>query len=67
MDSKNGSQVVSATVPLAEMLDYSPALRSMTQGRSSFHMEMSHYEEVPRQVQEKIIAEAKREREEEHH
>jgi elongation factor G len=52
---------------MSEMLDYAPALRSMTQGRSSFHMEMSHYEEVPRQVQEKIIAEAKREKEEEHH
>ncbi len=66
MDSKNGSQVVSATVPLAEMLDYSPALRSMTQGRSTFHMELFHYEEVPRQVQEKIIAEARKEKEEEH-
>ena len=67
MDSKNGSQVVSATVPLSEMLDYSPALRSMTQGRSSFHMEMFHYDEVPRQIQEKIIAAAQKEKEEEHH
>ncbi len=66
MDSKDGSQVVSATVPLAEMLDYSPALRSMTQGRSSFHMEMYHYEEVPRQVQEKIIAEAQKKKEQDH-
>jgi len=58
MDSKNGSSIIKATVPLAEMLNYAPALRSMTQGRSSFHMEFSHYEEVPRPVQEKIIAEA---------
>ena len=64
MDSKNGSQVINATVPLAEMLDYSPALRSMTQGRASFHLEMSHYEEVPRQIQEKIIAAAQKEKEE---
>lgn len=66
MDSKNGTQIVNAVVPMAEMLDYAPALRSMTQGRASFHMEMSHYEEVPKQIQEKIIAEAQRRREEEH-
>ena len=58
MDSRNGNQVIKATVPMSEMLNYAPALRSMTQGRSSFHMEFSHYEEVPRPVQEKIIAEA---------
>jgi elongation factor G len=40
------------------MLNYAPALRAMTQGRAGFHMEFSHYEEVPRPVQEKIIAEA---------
>ena len=45
---------------MAEMLNYAPALRSMTQGRSSFHMEYSHYEEVPRLVQDKIIAEARK-------
>jgi len=67
MDSKNGRQVVNAVVPMSEMLDYAPALRSMTQGRSSFHMEMSHYEEVPKQIQQKIIAEAQKEKEEEHH
>jgi len=67
MDSKNGNQVVNAVVPMAEMLDYAPALRSMTQGRSSFHMEMSHYEEVPKQIREKIIAEFQKEKAEEHH
>jgi elongation factor G len=60
MEAKNGAQVITALVPLAEMLGYAPVLRSMTQGRSSFHMEYSHYEEVPRPVAEKIIAEAKR-------
>jgi len=65
MDSKNGAQLITAMVPMAEMLNYASALRSMTQGRSSFHMEYSHYEEVPRQVADKIIAEAKRHRQEE--
>ncbi len=60
MDSRNGAQIVQATVPLAEMLNYAPALRAMTQGRSSFQMEFSHYEEVPRTVQEKIVAEARK-------
>jgi len=65
MDSKGGTQIVNALVPMAEMLNYAPALRSMTQGRSSFHMEFSHYEEVPRMVQEKIIAEARKNMKEE--
>lgn len=64
MESKNGSQLVSAHVPMAEMLNYAPALNSMTQGRASFQMAYSHYEEVPKSLQEKIIAEAKREKEE---
>ena len=49
---------------MAEMLNYSPALTSMTQGRASFHMEFSHYEDVPKMVQDKIIADAQREKEE---
>ena len=57
MDSKNSTQLVRAVVPMAEMLDYAPALNSMTQGRGSFHMEVSHYEEVPKQIRAKIIAE----------
>jgi elongation factor G len=68
MEARNGSHVVSATVPMAEMLNYAPSLRAMTQGRASFHMEYSHYEEVPKAVQEKIIANAaKRKQEEEEH
>ena len=50
---------------MAEMLSYAPALRALTQGRGSFHMEFSHYEEVPRLVQEKLVAEAQRRKEEE--
>jgi elongation factor G len=59
MDTKDGKQIIKATVPMSEMLDYAPALRSITQGRSSFTMEFSHYDEVPKQIQEKIIEQAK--------
>ena len=65
MDSKVGVQIVNALVPMSEMLNYAPALRSMTQGRSSFHMEYSHYEEVPRPVQEKLVAQARKHHKEE--
>ena len=65
MDSRNGNQVIQAVVPMSEMLDYAPSLRAMTQGRGSFHMEFSHYEEVPRNVQQKLIEERQRERAEE--
>ncbi len=60
MEAKGSSQVIKATVPMSEMLNYASALRSMTQGRASFHMEYSHYEEVPKQIQDKIIAEAQK-------
>jgi elongation factor G len=58
METQNGAQVVKALVPMAEMLNYAPALRAMTQGRSTFHIEFSHYDEVPRSIQEKLVAEA---------
>lgn len=61
MEARGHNQVIQAQVPMAEMLNYAPALRSMTQGRASFTMEFSHYDEVPRPVQEKLIAEAKAE------
>jgi elongation factor G len=63
VDAEEDSQVVHARVPLSEMLTYGSTLRSLTQGRGSFHMEYSHYEEVPRNLQEKIIAEAKKAKE----
>ena len=65
MDSVNGNQVIKASVPMSEMLDYDRHLTAMTQGRSSFHMEFSHYEEVPRLVQDKLIAEYQKSRKEE--
>ncbi len=55
MTERAGAQVVSAKVPLSEMFGYSTDLRSMTQGRASYSMEFSHYEEVPRNVAEEII------------
>jgi elongation factor G len=57
--------VIEAIVPMSEMLDYAPALRSMTQGRANFHAEFSHYEEVPRSIRDKLIAEARQAKEEE--
>ena len=63
VDAEEEMQTIKARVPLAEMLTYGSTLRSITQGRGSFHMEYSHYEEVPKQSQEKIIAEAKKAKE----
>ena len=57
MEVQGVNQVIKAMVPMAEMLDYSKALRAMTQGRSRFHMELSHYEEVPSTIQQKLVAE----------
>ncbi|MBU1672147.1 MAG: elongation factor G [Actinobacteria bacterium] len=64
MVPKGRMQVVSATVPLAEMSRYSIDLRSITGGRGVFSMESSHYEEVPDHIAQKIIAEARKEKEE---
>ncbi|MFN9608849.1 MAG: elongation factor G [Pseudanabaena sp.] len=57
-DTPSGKRV-EARVPLSEMFGYSTDLRSATQGRASFSMEFSHYEEVPRNVAEAIIAKSK--------
>ena len=58
---EDGTQVIKAQVPLAEMYKYSIDLRSMTQGRGDFIMEYSHYEEVPQNIAEKVIEEFKKE------
>jgi len=62
MDNKGGKTIVKAQVPMAEMLTYGADLTSMTQGRGSFNMEMSHYDFVPAMLQEKIVSQAKAER-----
>jgi elongation factor G len=56
MDTERGRSVVNALVPLAEMLIYTTELRSMTGGRGTFTMEDDHYETVPRNLQEEIVA-----------
>jgi elongation factor G len=66
IDTSDDSQIIKATAPLSELLTYGSTLRSITQGRGSFHMEYSHYEEVPRHLQDKIIAEAKAKQAEQH-
>ena len=55
-DQKGIFTAINATVPLAEMSGYATTLRSISQGRASFYMEPSHYEEVPKNVTENIIA-----------
>jgi elongation factor G len=54
--ASGGTQVIRAQVPLAEMFGYATVIRSMTQGRASYSMEPSHYEEVPRAVSDEIVA-----------
>jgi elongation factor G len=65
MEPAGGRQRVNAQVPLAEMSKYTIDLKSITQGRGKFTMSPSHYEEVPQQDADKIIARAKAEREDE--
>jgi elongation factor G len=65
MDSMGGSTVIKAQVPLAEMLTYASDLTSMTQGRGTYSMEYSHYEIVPQQIADKIVAAHKPSAEEE--
>jgi elongation factor G len=62
MDTRGVMTVIRAQVPMSEMLTYEQHLTSATGGRGSYHMEYSHYEEVPHQFQAKIIAAAKAER-----
>jgi elongation factor G len=59
MDTKGGTQIVRAQVPMAEMLTYQNDLTSITQGRASFSMEFDHYDFVPAMQADKIIAAAK--------
>ncbi len=59
MDSRGSTQVVRAFVPLAEMFGYATDLRSMTQGRASYSMELSHYAEVPANLAAELVAKSK--------
>jgi elongation factor G len=55
MENRNGAQVISSFVPLANMFGYATELRSRTQGRGLFTMQFDHYEEVPRSIQETVL------------
>ncbi|MCL6457201.1 MAG: elongation factor G, partial [Gorillibacterium sp.] len=59
MDARHGAQIIRSKVPLSEMFGYSTTLRSRTQGRGVYSMELSHYEEVPKSISEEIIAKHK--------
>lgn len=59
MEAKGQTTVIKAQVPMAEMLTYEQHLTSVTGGRGSYHMEYSHYDEVPAHMQQKIVATAK--------
>ena len=62
MNPENGTNVIEAQVPLAEVLRYAIDLKSITQGRGSFTVEFSHYQEAPQHVIQKIIAEKQAEK-----
>ena len=56
MEARNGVQNIRSHVPLSEMFGYATSLRSSTQGRGNFSMQTSHFEEVPKSIQEKVLA-----------
>ncbi len=64
MDHEGKFQIIKAKLPLAELASYSITLRSMTSGRGIFRMKFSHYEPVPHDVQEKLVADYEARREE---
>ena len=59
MENRSGAQVIRSFVPLSEMFGYSTDLRSKTQGRGNYSMEFDHYEEVPKNIAEAIVAKVK--------
>ncbi len=64
MEAIGKIQLIKALVPEAEMYKYSTSLRSMTQGRGYFNMKFHHYEEVPKEITQRIIEQAKKEKKE---
>jgi elongation factor G len=65
MDSDGRFQIIKALVPLAELYKYSSHLRSLTQGRGVHKRKFDHYEEMPKEIEQKVIEEYKKQREEE--
>ena len=64
MDAQGNKQVIGAMVPMAEMLTYANQLQSMTAGRGTYHMEFSHYDELPLHLAQKLVDERKKDEEE---
>ncbi len=65
METQGHFQVIKAIVPLSELLTYASTLKSITSDRGTYHMEFDHYDELPAQLQEKIVAEYARHKQEE--
>ena len=63
MDTNGKMQLIKATVPLSELQSYATKLRSITQGRGIFKRKFSHYEEVPKEIESKIVSQAEKEKE----
>ena len=59
MEARNGAQVIHSFVPLASMFGYATDLRSKTQGRGTYTMQVDHYEEVPKNISDEIVAKNK--------
>ena len=65
METQGHFQIIKAIVPLAELLTYASTLKSITSDRGTYHMEFDHYDEIPAQLQEKIVAEHARHKQQE--
>jgi elongation factor G len=65
MEAQGDFQLIKAEVPMAEMLTYDSTLKSITSDRGSYHMDFDHYEPAPAQIQEQIIADANKAKEQE--
>jgi elongation factor G len=61
METRGNQQVIKAQAPMAEMLDYQSKLNSITAARGSYHMQFSHYDQVPGQIAQKIVEQARAE------
>jgi elongation factor G len=64
MDSDGHNQIIKASVPLANLYKYANTLRSISQGRGFYRQKFSHYEYVPKDIQDKVVAEHQKEKEE---
>jgi elongation factor G len=62
IDSKTNQKLITSQAPLSEMFGYSQIFRSLSSGRATFSMEFSHYEAVPAEIAEKIVAGKRKEK-----